>query len=191
MHGRISKVIFLTAITILVGSCRQDKIQLTGTCLKSSNSGAINWLYSSKHYLPWPSGLSYQITQTTGGATHNNLNPDNLKMLYAWDFGVTRVSGTKLPGDKVIAAINGTVAAIKRDSTIIGGGPEAKNDSNYVFINWDLEDSNEVRSGLLLQSQYRHFHSVSANLTVGKRVSRGTELGVAGCTGWCYGTHLH
>lgn len=34
-------------------------------------------------------------------------------------------------------------------------------------------------------------HLASSTVRVGQRVSAGERLGLAGCTGWCTGTHLH
>jgi murein DD-endopeptidase MepM/ murein hydrolase activator NlpD len=34
-------------------------------------------------------------------------------------------------------------------------------------------------------------HLASATARVGSLVSRGETIGIAGCTGWCSGTHLH
>ena len=45
-----------------------------------------------------------------------------------------------------------------------------------------------VRTGEL-QALYAHL--TSARVRRGERVETGQPLGVAGCTGWCTGTHLH
>jgi murein DD-endopeptidase MepM/ murein hydrolase activator NlpD len=34
-------------------------------------------------------------------------------------------------------------------------------------------------------------HLATATVRVGQRVTAGERLGIAGCTGWCTGTHLH
>jgi murein DD-endopeptidase MepM/ murein hydrolase activator NlpD len=34
-------------------------------------------------------------------------------------------------------------------------------------------------------------HLAAAAVRVGQRVTAGERLGIAGCTGWCTGTHLH
>jgi murein DD-endopeptidase MepM/ murein hydrolase activator NlpD len=39
--------------------------------------------------------------------------------------------------------------------------------------------------------QMLYAHLASAGVRAGQRVVAGQPLGVAGCTGWCTGTHLH
>jgi murein DD-endopeptidase MepM/ murein hydrolase activator NlpD len=47
--------------------------------------------------------------------------------------------------------------------------------------------------GVQLNERYStlYAHLSSASVRVGQRVVAGERLGIAGCTGWCTGTHLH
>jgi murein DD-endopeptidase MepM/ murein hydrolase activator NlpD len=51
--------------------------------------------------------------------------------------------------------------------------------------------------GLLVEVQLNerystlYAHLAAATVHVGQRVTAGERLGLAGCTGWCTGTHLH
>jgi murein DD-endopeptidase MepM/ murein hydrolase activator NlpD len=47
----------------------------------------------------------------------------------------------------------------------------------------------EVRLNERYTTLYAHL--ARASVHVGQRVSVGERLGIAGCTGWCTGTHLH
>ena len=46
-----------------------------------------------------------------------------------------------------------------------------------------------VNMGSGLEALYAHLSSVSVN--IGQQVLAGERLGLAGCTGYCTGTHLH
>jgi murein DD-endopeptidase MepM/ murein hydrolase activator NlpD len=46
-----------------------------------------------------------------------------------------------------------------------------------------------VDMGHGLDALYAHLSSIGVH--VGERVGAGQKLGLAGCTGWCTGTHLH
>jgi murein DD-endopeptidase MepM/ murein hydrolase activator NlpD len=46
-----------------------------------------------------------------------------------------------------------------------------------------------VDMGQGLEALYAHLSSIGVR--VGERVTSGQKLGLAGCTGWCTGTHLH
>jgi murein DD-endopeptidase MepM/ murein hydrolase activator NlpD len=72
----------------------------------------------------------------------------------------------------VIAASPGTVEAVGYATGFDGYG-------NIVLVDM----------GAGLEALYAHLSSVGA--TVGEHVSTGEHLGLAGCTGYCTGTHLH
>jgi murein DD-endopeptidase MepM/ murein hydrolase activator NlpD len=72
----------------------------------------------------------------------------------------------------VTAAAAGTVTAVGEPPTFEGYG-------NIVLV--DL--------GGGLQALYAHLSSWTVE--VGDAVDAGDQLGIAGCTGWCTGTHLH
>jgi murein DD-endopeptidase MepM/ murein hydrolase activator NlpD len=46
-----------------------------------------------------------------------------------------------------------------------------------------------IRVGPTLETLYAHLSSVAVQ--VGQQVEQGEQLGIAGCTGYCTGTHLH
>jgi murein DD-endopeptidase MepM/ murein hydrolase activator NlpD len=46
-----------------------------------------------------------------------------------------------------------------------------------------------VDMGFGIEALYAHLSEVGVE--VGEAVAAGQELGLAGCTGWCTGTHLH
>ena len=93
-------------------------------------------------------------------------------------FGAQR-SGHAHEGQDVFAPAGRPLLAV-RDGVVLEAGSDAGR-GNYVSVYSD--DADET---------YVYFHMLSAaKVEVGERVRGGTEVGALGCTGSCYGDHLH
>ena len=76
-------------------------------------------------------------------------------------------------------ADSGTPLVAVRDARVIEGNDGGR--GNYVALYSPAEDQT-----------YVYFHMLRpSGLKVGVEVPAGTQVGVMGCTGSCYGTHLH
>jgi len=120
---------------------------------------------TSKFRLPFrASGI--RVTQGPGSAfSHSGISQ------HAIDFGTP--SNTP-----IVAAKDGTVAYIKRDSSSGCCSTSCSNQANYVTITHDG-----------YATAYWHLSSVS--VSVGQRVTQGQEIGRSGNTGYSCGAHLH
>lgn len=192
-----------STILMSVLSCSQPRsVDVYDTCVATSSSTGLylneGWKSSPHHFLPWETGLEVRITQIPGVGSHIDWSVSGgQNQLYAWDFGLGNGVRT-IEGKPILAAVKGTVTAIKRDGQIfdtslfsVSSAPSyVKTGANYVNIKWDDDISSEI-GYQALESQYLHFFRVADNLQVGDTVEVGDFLGTAGCTGWCTGTHLH
>jgi murein DD-endopeptidase MepM/ murein hydrolase activator NlpD len=97
---------------------------------------------------------------------------------YDAKFGADR-GGRRHEGQDVMAD-SGTPLVAVRDARVIEKGNDGGR-GNYVALYSPAEDQT-----------YVYFHMLRpSGLTVGAEVPAGTQVGVMGCTGSCYGTHLH
>ncbi len=121
------------------------------------------------YYLPFEHGVKHVITQGWHGSfSHSGQNT------YAVDFDM-------LEGEKVYAAREGVVVAVKRDSRIGGTSQAYAKHANYVLIR---HADNTIAS-------YVHLMFNGALVDVGQRVVLGQHIGYAGKTGFASGAHLH
>ena len=93
-------------------------------------------------------------------------------------FGASRY-GHSHEGQDIFAR-SGTPLIAVRDGVVVGKGNDGGR-GNYVGIHDPAEERTYV---------YLHMLRPTA-LKPGDRVSAGTQVGAMGCTGSCYGTHLH
>lgn len=121
------------------------------------------------YYFPFEHGTKQTITQGWNGAfSHRGQNK------YAVDFDL-------VAGEKVYAARDGTVIALKEDSRV-GGATERYNKSaNYVLV---LHNDNTI-------ANYVHLQYGGAEVNLGDRVEVGDLIGRSGSTGFASGPHLH
>ena len=97
---------------------------------------------------------------------------------YDAKFGADR-GGRRHEGQDVMAD-SGTPLVAVRDARVIENGNDGGR-GNYVALYSPAENQT-----------YVYFHMLRpSGLKVGAEVPAGTEVGVMGCTGSCYGTHLH
>jgi hypothetical protein len=125
--------------------------------------------------LPYPNGVSYQVTQTPGiyetcpGNSHCT-QPD----YWAYDFGL-------FTGNTVSAVHTGTVIRAQFGNTAGGCSSAYQYDANYVVL-----DHGDGYSSIYWHLQYN-----SAQVSLNQLVYQGHPLGGADTTGWACGTHLH
>jgi murein DD-endopeptidase MepM/ murein hydrolase activator NlpD len=97
---------------------------------------------------------------------------------YDAKFGADR-GGRRHEGQDVMAD-SGTPLVAVRDARVIENGNDGGR-GNYIALYSPAEDQT-----------YVYFHMLRpSGLKVGAEVPAGTQVGVMGCTGSCYGTHLH
>jgi murein DD-endopeptidase MepM/ murein hydrolase activator NlpD len=97
---------------------------------------------------------------------------------YDAKFGADR-GGRRHEGQDVMAD-SGTPLVAVRDARVIEKGNDGGR-GNYVALYSPAEDQT-----------YVYFHMLRpSGLKVGAEVPAGTQVGAMGCTGSCYGTHLH
>lgn len=183
MNG-LTKSIFFILIIIYSGCSNLGGVIKTCEPLPSALSVAGSMKIPDEHFLPWDGGLSYLISSFPGAYSHTVAN----RMGYAWDF-LTRTSATQ--GDEVVATVDGTIRIVNRGATCQFGGSGCANNTNYVVLSWDKKHSEQIYPGQNIESLYLHLQTIFSDIQPGKKVKRGTPLGMAGCTGWCSGIHLH
>ncbi|MFV9507721.1 MAG: beta-sandwich domain-containing protein [Oscillochloridaceae bacterium umkhey_bin13] len=120
--------------------------------------------------LPYPAGASYMCSQ-------GNNNPDPRgshrgTWAYAFDFGMPR-------GHTVVASRNGTVVAVKGNST----------QGACIYDYWPHANFVRIRHIDGTDTLYLHLDSVTVR--EGEVVQRGQTIGRSGQTGYSCGAHLH
>lgn len=150
------------------------------SCPKALNPAELR--YFPEHHLPFPKPQSYYVS----GEPANSFSHDG-KGKYAWD--IVTVDGGR--GARLVAGIDGCVRAVKRDATARYGSKSAANNVNYVVLSWPQAIADRYRYGAKVESLFLHLESVDPSIYPGKCVRRGDPVGIAGCTGWCTGIHLH
>lgn len=96
------------------------------------------------------------------------------KLRYAIDFAMPE-------GTPIIAARDGVVIDIKKNSRIGGNNPQLVNEANYITIS---HGDNEF-------SQYVHLKYAGVLVKKGQKVSKGQIIGLSGNTGYSTQPHLH
>jgi murein DD-endopeptidase MepM/ murein hydrolase activator NlpD len=117
---------------------------------------------------PWACGESYQVSQSHQTGSHVG------KGTWSWDFAMP-------VGTQVIAPAEGTVRAVRQDSTRYGCDSSYAYDANYVILSF--QDGTEAL--------FLHLEANSVPVSVGDRVRAGDVIGNIGMSGWTCGPHLH
>lgn len=120
--------------------------------------------------LPYPSGVTYKVTQGPNGGTSHNIK----EMKHSYDFRMPE-------GSNVAAIASGKVKLIKMNSNKRCASITCSNDANYIVI--------EHVGGVA--SAYYHLKQYSSSLKVGDTVAQGDVIAKSGNTGWSYAPHLH
>jgi len=121
------------------------------------------------YLFPFAHGTKHRVTQGFNGAfTHFNENR------YAVDFDLDT-------GDRIYAARDGLVVAVKQDSNRGGIGPAFAGDGNFILVY-----HNDGTFG-----NYVHLVQHGAAVEVGDRIQAGQFIGLSGATGQASGPHLH
>jgi murein DD-endopeptidase MepM/ murein hydrolase activator NlpD len=124
------------------------------------------------YYLPLKCGSSAKVTQgPNGGVSHQGAQK------YAYDFALPL-------NTPVVAMADGTVSHVSLnakpgDPCYNGGGSSCAPYANRLAIKHADGKS----------TYYTHLNQVK--VTVGQVVTRGSEIGLSGSTGWSTGPHLH
>lgn len=117
-------------------------------------------------------GLDYSVVTSDFGP-RSFWNPITNKQENNTHHGIDLTSGTT-----VVAVADGTVTAARNN---IEGYTETYSSGNYVTIS----------HGNGIYTTYCHMVKGSVKVSVGQKVTAGTELGTKGSTGWSTGPHLH
>ncbi len=117
---------------------------------------------------PWACGEAYPVSQAHKTGSHIG------KGSWSWDFAMP-------VGTQLIAPADGTVRAVRQDSTRYGCDSSYAYDANYVVLSF--EDGTEAL--------FLHLQANSVPVKVGDRVSAGDYIGRVGMSGWTCGPHLH
>jgi murein DD-endopeptidase MepM/ murein hydrolase activator NlpD len=120
----------------------------------------------AKSLLPWTAFQEFTVSQGHNTGSHVGSGS------WAWDFGMPT-------GTPVLAAHDGTVRAVKGNSTVGGCAESFAEQANYVVID----------QGNGYESLYLHLRGVT--VAAGRKVKRGEVVGYSGETGWACGPHLH
>lgn len=121
--------------------------------------------------LPYPDGLAFRIGQAAGGPLSSHTTSDSQ---YAVDIGMPE-------GTPVIAARDGLVIDTEANQIYGGRSPDLMDKANAVRI--------QHRDGTI--AVYAHLMHGGVNVRPGQRVKAGTQIGLAGSTGYSSGPHLH
>lgn len=121
------------------------------------------------YLFPYAHGTKHRVTQGFNGAfTHFNENR------YAIDFDLDT-------GDRIYAARDGLVIAVKEDSNRGGVGPGFATAGNFILVYHD--------DGTF--GNYVHLVQNGSDVEVGDRIQAGQPIGLSGATGQASGPHLH
>jgi murein DD-endopeptidase MepM/ murein hydrolase activator NlpD len=129
---------------------------------------------TSQYKLPYPAGVTYQVTQGNGGSFSHT----NLYNFHAYDFGMAQ-------GNQVVAARGGTVKSLYEGSNE-GGCTSYYQNNWYKFTNYVVIDHGDGTSSL-----YAHLKFNSVVVNVGEKVSQGQKIAESGATGHVCNAHLH
>lgn len=172
-------IILAAAIGLLLSGCKQpvsgDAINSLSDSSSSSYGGSGCRGRSSgvktgpnSIYLPYPSGTSYNVSQTWFGT----FSHDSTGREHALDFPMS-------DNDDIYPVADGRVIAVKEDSNI--NCSSNCSDANYVLVD----------HGGGFYGRYLHFCYNCVDVAVGDLVNAGSRIGGAGNTGWSTETHLH
>ena len=121
--------------------------------------------------LPYPDGTAFPIGQAAGGPMTTHTTPDSQ---YAVDIGMPQ-------GSSVVAAREGVVIYTEASQVYGGLSPDMMTKANEVRI---LHIDGTV-------AVYAHLAHGGVFAYPGQRVTAGTQIGLAGSTGYSSGPHLH
>lgn len=121
--------------------------------------------------LPYQDGTAYPIGQAAGGPITTHTTPDSQ---FAVDIGMPQ-------GTPVVAARDGVVIYTEAGQVYGGQSPDMMTKANEVRI---LHVDGTVAS-------YAHLAHGGVFAYPGQRVTAGTQIGLAGSTGYSSGPHLH
>jgi murein DD-endopeptidase MepM/ murein hydrolase activator NlpD len=121
--------------------------------------------------LPYRDGMAYHIGQAPGGPVTTHTAPDSL---YAVDIGLPE-------GAPIFAARDGVVIHTEANQVYGGQSPDMMSKANEVRI---LHVDGTI-------AVYAHLAHGGVYVYPGQRVTAGTQIGLAGSTGYSSGPHLH
>ena len=121
--------------------------------------------------LPYRDGAAYRIGQAPGGPITTHTTPDSL---YAVDIGLPE-------GAPIVAARDGVVIYTEANQVYGGQSPDMVSKANEVRI---LHVDGTI-------AVYAHLAHGGVYVYPGQRVTAGTQIGLAGSTGYSSGPHLH
>lgn len=121
--------------------------------------------------LPYRDGAAYRIGQAPGGPVTTHTTPDSL---YAVDIGLPE-------GAPIVAARDGVVIYTEANQVYGGQSPDMVSKANEVRI---LHVDGTI-------GVYAHMAHGGVYVYPGQRVAAGTQIGLAGSTGYSSGPHLH
>ncbi len=140
--------------------------------------GQFSWQYGRRgepvtrappYDLPYKSG-AYVVSQAARGRTHTDGSGAEFAIDWAMPVGTV-----------VCAAREGTVVALRSDSTLGVKNPKFASSGNFVIIRH--EDNTFA--------EYGHLKRKGVVVWLGQSVARGAVLGFSGGTGYSSGPHLH
>lgn len=121
--------------------------------------------------LPYRDGLAFHIGQSPGGPITTHTSPESQ---YAVDIGMPE-------GTPIVAAREGVVIYTEANQTYGGQSPDLMTKANSVRI---LHVDGTI-------AVYAHLAHGGVQVYPGQRVAAGTQIGLAGSTGYSSGSHLH
>jgi murein DD-endopeptidase MepM/ murein hydrolase activator NlpD len=121
--------------------------------------------------LPFQEGMTFVIGQAPGGTITTHTTPESQ---YAVDIGMPQ-------GTPIVAARDGVVIYTEANQVYGGQSPDMMTKANEVRI--------QHIDGTI--AEYAHFAHGGVFVYPGQRVTAGTQIGLAGSTGYSSGSHLH
>lgn len=132
---------------------------------RRGDAGEEEWVYE----LPYKGG-PYEVSQSGLGVTHTEGSGSEHAIDWAMPHGTV-----------VCAAREGTVVALRHDSTVGVKDPTFARAGNFIVIRHD--------DGTF--AEYVHLKRKGALVWLGQRVARQAVIGFSGDTGYSSGPHLH
>ncbi len=121
------------------------------------------------YQLPFPTTKSYPISQGPNGA-FSHRGPNSFAIDWAMPVG-----------SQILAAREGTVIALRKDSSRGGASNKYKSEENYLWI--------QHPDGTI--GQYLHLKKDGVVVEVGDRIKQGQLIAYSGNTGYSTAPHLH